>query len=105
MLRETTNEQTDEIKNRLESIRTQADIVCQLSDDRLHQLEAAVPLASHFSENHGELSAWLDEMEAELQAQGPAGDDLDQIRKQQDSLKVSCSEVTYTDLCKRWPFV
>jgi dystonin len=42
MLRETTNAQTDEIKSRLDSIRAQADIVCQLSAERLNQLEAAL---------------------------------------------------------------
>ena len=48
MLRETTNAQTDEIKSRLESIQSQADIVCQLSAERLQQLEAALPLATSF---------------------------------------------------------
>ena len=48
MLRETTNAQTDEIKSRLESIKAQADIVCQLSAERLQQLEAALPLATSF---------------------------------------------------------
>lgn len=93
MLRETTNAQTDEIKNRLDSIRTQADIVCQLSAERLHQLEAALPLASHFGENQVEIGAWLDEMEAELKAQGTPGDNLEQIKKQQDNLKVRNSLV------------
>ncbi|XP_041374834.1 LOW QUALITY PROTEIN: microtubule-actin cross-linking factor 1-like [Gigantopelta aegis] len=87
MLRETTNEQTDEIKSRLDSIRAQADIVCQLSAERLQQLEAALPLASHYSENQSEVQAWLDEMEAELKAQGKPGESLEQVRKQHDNLK------------------
>ncbi|XP_067685972.1 microtubule-actin cross-linking factor 1, isoforms 6/7-like isoform X1 [Haliotis asinina] len=87
MLRETTNEQTDEIKSRLDSIKTQADIVCQLSADRLQQLEAAHPLASHYSENQNEVQAWLDEMEAELKAQGKPGESLEQVRKQYENLK------------------
>ncbi|ESO82078.1 hypothetical protein LOTGIDRAFT_237159 [Lottia gigantea] len=87
MLRETTNSQTDEIKSRLDSIRTQADIVCQLSSERLHQLESALPLASHYSDSQAEVTAWLDEMEAELKAQGKPGDSLEQIRKQYDHLK------------------
>ena len=89
MLRETTNEQTDEIKSRLDSIRAQADIVCQLSAERLQQLEAALPLASHYSENQSEVQAWLDEMEAELKAQGKPGENLEQVRKQHDNLKVN----------------
>lgn len=88
MLRETTNAQTDEIKSRLESIRLQADIVCQLSAERLQHLEAALPLATHFSENQTEIQGWLDEMEADIKAQGAPGDNLEQIKKQYDNIKV-----------------
>ncbi len=48
MLRETTNEDADDIKNKLNTIRTQADLVCKLSSERLALLEEALPLASHF---------------------------------------------------------
>ncbi|CAE1316032.1 DST [Acanthosepion pharaonis] len=89
MLRETTNTQTEAIKSRLDSIQTQADIVCQLSSDRLQHLESALPLASHFSENQAEILAWLDEMEAELKAQSTSGENLDQVKKQLDNLKVT----------------
>ncbi|XP_021351800.1 dystonin-like isoform X3 [Mizuhopecten yessoensis] len=93
MLRETTNSQTDEIKTRLDSIRTQADIVCQLSAERLHQLEAALPLATHFSENQTEIQGWLDEMEADIKSQGTPGENLEQVRKQLDTLKSSLQKV------------
>ncbi|XP_053386476.1 dystonin-like isoform X4 [Mercenaria mercenaria] len=89
MLRETTNAQTDEIKSRLESIKAQADIVCHLSADRLQQLEAALPLATSFSESHAEVAGWLDEMEAELKAQGSPGDTLEQVKKQYENLKTT----------------
>ncbi|XP_052813001.1 microtubule-actin cross-linking factor 1, isoforms 1/2/3/4/5-like isoform X2 [Mya arenaria] len=89
MLRETTNSQTDEIKSRLEDIKSQADIVCQLSADRLQQLEAALPLATSFSESQAEVSGWLDEMEAELKTQGSPGDSLEQVKKQHESLKTT----------------
>lgn len=48
MLRETTNEEADDIKNKLDTIRNQADLVCKLSSERLAVLEEALPLASHF---------------------------------------------------------
>ena len=48
MLRETTNEEADDIKNKLSTIRSQADLVCKLSGERLGLLEEALPLASHF---------------------------------------------------------
>lgn len=91
MLRETTNSQTDEIKSRLDSIRAQADIVCQLSSERLGQLEAALPLATHFSENQSEIQSWLDEMEADMKAQSSPGESLDQIKKQYENIKVIIS--------------
>ncbi len=99
MLRETTNEQTDEIKSRLDSIKTQADIVCQLSAERLQQLESALPLASHYGENLGETQQWLEEMEAELKSQGKPGESLDQVRKQYENLKVSCSRMHVAQMC------
>ncbi|KAK6963224.1 microtubule-actin cross-linking factor 1 [Biomphalaria glabrata] len=89
MLRETANSQSDEIKFRLDTITQQADLVCQLSADRLHQLEAALPLATHYGENQTEVCAWLDEMEAELVAQGEPGLNLEQVKKQHDNLKAN----------------
>jgi len=69
-------------------IQSQADMVCHLSTDRLQQLEAALPLATSFSESHAEVYGWLDEMEAELKTQGSPGDTLEQVKKQHESLKV-----------------
>ncbi|GFN99913.1 microtubule-actin cross-linking factor 1 [Plakobranchus ocellatus] len=89
MLRETANSQTDEIKTRLNSISQQADIVCRLSAERLQQLESALPLAGHYGENQLEVSAWLEEMEAEIAAQGSPGDSLEQVKKQHDNLKMT----------------
>nr|KAI8726704.1 microtubule-actin cross-linking factor 1 [Biomphalaria glabrata] len=89
MLRETANSQSDEIKFRLDTITQQADLVCQLSADRLHQLEAALPLATHYGENQTEVCAWLDEMEAELVAQCEPGLNLEQVKKQHDNLKAN----------------
>jgi dystonin len=101
MLRETTNAQTDEIKSRLDSIRAQADIVCQLSAERLNQLEAALPLATHFSENQSEIQSWLDEMEADMKAQASPGESLDQIKKQYENVKVNMIKHSYDiDLIK-----
>ncbi len=48
MLRETVNEEAEDIKSKLDTIRNQADLVCKLSNARLEQLEEALPLASHF---------------------------------------------------------
>ena len=89
MLRETTNEEADDIKNKLDTIRNQADLVCKLSNERLALLEEALPLASHFSETHADLQSWLGEIEAEIQSLEVPGDaNPEQIRKQLDNAKV-----------------
>ena len=89
MLRETTNEEADDIKNKLDTIRNQADLVCTLSNERLGLLEEALPLASHFSETHADLQSWLGEIEAEIESLDvPSEDNSEQIRKQQDNAKV-----------------
>ena len=90
MLRETTSEEADDIKNKLDTIRNQADLVCKLSNERLALLEEALPLASHFSETHADLQSWLGEIEAEIDSLDvPADGNVEQIKKQQDNAKVS----------------
>ena len=53
------------------------------------QLESALPLATHLNENLSEVEVWLEEMEAELKAQGQPGENLEEVKKQHDHLKVS----------------
>ena len=89
MLRETTNSEADDIKNKLNTIRNQADLVCRLSNERLLLLEEALPLTSHFSETHADLQSWLGEIEAEIASlEVPNDSGAEQIRKQQDNAKV-----------------
>ena len=54
----------------------------------LQQLESALPLATHLNENLSEVEAWLEEMEAELRAQGQPGNNLEEVKKQHDHLRV-----------------
>ncbi|BFZ22115.1 hypothetical protein BsWGS_25154 [Bradybaena similaris] len=89
MLQDSANLQSEDIKYRLESIKSQADVVCQASAERLQVLEAALPLANHYSENQTEISAWLEEMEAEMNTQGSPGESLEQVKKQHDNLKTA----------------
>ena len=90
MLRETTNEEADDIKNKLGTIRDQADLVFRLSSERCSALEDALPLATHLSETHSDLQSWLNEMEAEIGSlEANAGDgSIEQIRKQREHAKV-----------------
>ena len=96
MLRETTNEEAGNIKTKLDTIRHQADMVCKLSNDRLALLEEAVPLARHFSETNADLTSWLGEIEAEIQSLDVPQVSPEQIKKQQETAKVSVLEL--------WPF-
>ncbi|ELT90303.1 hypothetical protein CAPTEDRAFT_205084 [Capitella teleta] len=107
MLRETTNEEADDIKNKLDTIRNQADLVCKLSSERLAVLEEALPLASHFrevrvkhkrrygclldeSETQADLQSWLGEIEAEVDSLNvPTESNVEQVKKQQDHAKTT----------------
>lgn len=59
-----------------------------MSSDRLHLLEEAVPMVQHFHEHHADIGTWLDEISNEVTSLGSAYDNPEQIKKQQDSLKV-----------------
>ena len=43
----------------------------------------------YYSESQAEVAGWLDEMEAEVKSQGAPGDNLEQVKKQYDNMKVS----------------
>lgn len=63
--------------------------VWKMSCDRLHLLEEAVPMVQHFHEHHTDIGTWLDEISNEVTSLGSSYDNPEQIKKQQDSLKVS----------------
>ena len=71
------------------------------------QLESALPLATHLNENLSEVEAWLEEMEAELKAQGQPGENLEEVKKQHDNLKVRAHFRLFRGFCfiSRWHFV
>jgi len=80
------------IKDKVEDLRIQAESCAKTSAVRLGTLEKASSLASHFQETHDELDRWLEEIEDSLAAQrgvgGQTPTSVEQIRKQQESLKV-----------------
>jgi hypothetical protein len=89
LLREVTSGDVDELSYKLEAIRSQAEVVSELSAARLVALEEALPLASHFTATHDDLHAWLNEIEADIEAIDIVpGSTFDQIKKQQDLAKV-----------------
>lgn len=90
MLLETTNEEADDIKHKLNIIRDQADLVFRLSSERCSSLEEALPLVSHFCDTRTDLQSWLNEMEAEVNSMevDVDGGAADQIKKQLENAKV-----------------
>ena len=87
--RESSSEEDPVIRDKLDDLKTTADLVTKKSADRLSLLEQAAPLAAHFHETHSDLLKWFDEMEAEVrQLEAPALN-AEQIKQQQDDVKVS----------------
>lgn len=88
LLREHTLEEEPQIRDKLDNLRHVSDHVAKMSTERQSLLEQALPLATHFQETHVELVGWLREIE-------PALNDLyftpinpDQVKKQQETIKV-----------------
>ena len=90
--RESSMDEDPVITDKLSELKQNADSVAKLSADRLSILEEALPLASHFHDAHGDLVTWLDDIEAQVVEQQQAlAIDADQIKDQQDVVKVRCS--------------
>ena len=76
------------IRERLDDLKDATRQVLQLSLDHLSILEQALPLAEHFYDAHAELSAWFDEMEAEMMNLDPPAFRDDQNMRQQEENKL-----------------
>ena len=75
----------------MDELKHEADIVSKLSADRLSILEQAVPLAAHLSETHSDLLTWFDEIETDMKAPETPAINSEQIKEQQDVMKVGVS--------------
>ena len=78
----------------MDELKHEADVVSKLSADKLSILEQAVPLAAHLSETHSDLLTWFDEIETDMKAPETPAINSEQIKEQQDVMKVgvSCNE-------------
>lgn len=72
----------------MDELKHEADLVSKFSADRLSILEQAVPLAAHLSETHSDLLTWFDEIETEMKEPDTPAINSDQIKEQQDMMKV-----------------
>ena len=86
--RESTTEEDPVLKDKMDDLKAQGDNVAKLSAERLSTLEQALPLAAHLHETHNDLHEWFDEMEAEIEEQEQPAINTEQIKEQQDKIKV-----------------
>lgn len=89
LCRETSSLDSDPIlHDQMDSLQRQSNSCAKLSSDRLCCLEQAVPLAADFQETQDGLTACLDKLEADVYQQEQPAVSSEQIREQQDRLKV-----------------
>jgi len=72
----------------MDDLQRQSNSCAKLSADRLSVLEQAVPLTSDFHEANNELSTCLDKLEDDICQPEPATVTAEQIREQQEKVKV-----------------
>lgn len=90
--RESSSEEDPVIREKLDELKLQTDTVAKMSADRLSLLEQAAPLAAHFHETHSDLIQGFNEIEEEVRKQETPGLNAEQIKEQQDAIKVSFKE-------------
>ena len=88
LLRESSLEDDPRLRERVDTLKHTVDAVTKLGADRLTLLEQAQPLAKHFQATHLDLLKWFDEVEPELKELEVLSIDADQVKKQQDRIKV-----------------
>ena len=90
ILQQTTDPaQRRRLDDRLKQLKQKYDALTTASADRVEVLEEALPLALSFNETHEELTTWLNDLESELKALRPPGLDVEEIKKEVDTNRVS----------------
>ena len=87
--RESSSEEDPVIKGKLDELKAQTDTVIKSSADRLSLLEQAAPLAAHFHETHSDLLLGFNEIEGEVRLHDTPAINTEQIKDQQDAIRVS----------------
>ena len=73
----------------MEELQHQADAVGRLSNDRLGELQQAVPLINDFNETHGDLTDWFAEFEQEVDKEDIGSMSVEQMKDEQQRMRVS----------------
>jgi len=72
----------------MDDLQRQSNGCAKLSADRLSVLEQAMPLTADFLDANDELSTCLDKLEDDIRQPEPAAVTAEQIREQQENVKV-----------------
>ena len=88
LLRDSSMDEETDVREKMESLRTKSDAVATATNERLGSLEQALPLARSFQDTHSELDSWLGEVEPQLAQLATLTVDVDQVKRQQETVKV-----------------
>lgn len=92
LLRSSTLEDNTGIREKMDQLKHRSDLVASKAVERLNELEQALPLATSFHETHDDLVSWLIEVEPALAELEVITVDADQVKRQQEMVKVSTSK-------------
>lgn len=81
---QSSNDNLDTIREKLEDLKDIVDSVANLSAERLSILEQVAPLSEHFADTNDELERWLSDIEHEISMLTAPGVRADQIMQQQE---------------------
>ncbi len=93
LMRENSVEEEPAIREKMDLLKQRSDGLSRMSNDRLTQLEQALPLAKHFADTHTDLTAWMDEIQPTMDELEKPSIDMEQVKKQQEMVKVGGQEI------------
>lgn len=88
LLRDTSTEDDGAIRDKMETLKNNSDNLTAETAERLSNLEQALPIAKSFDDTHQDLVVWLAEVEPALAELEIMSVDANQVKKQQESVKV-----------------
>ncbi|XP_046365478.2 microtubule-actin cross-linking factor 1-like isoform X10 [Haliotis rufescens] len=94
LLRENSVEEDGAIREKMDLLKQRSDGLSRMSNDRLTQLEQALPLSKHFTDTHADLVSWMEEIEPSLAELEKPSIDMEQVKKQQEMIKALRQDVT-----------
>lgn len=88
MMRESSLEDDPRLREAVEDLKNKSDLVWKMGQEKQRTLEQAYPLAKHFWETSKDLSDWLEEAAVIVADLKVMSIDAEQVKKQQEQVKV-----------------